>query len=148
LRNQHYLDQPKEADKMTTEKRRRGRPKKVKEEPKEQLKRNITCKLYYETAQLKPIVIAELFYSELNKSFTINTLDERNAVHNALIDFEKSRVYTRIDAETELKTLVADTGNLDIWITDFENGRAFLEVGPDIAGIISIVLYSIAYEAE
>ena len=67
---------------------------------------------------------------------------------SSAIDFEKSRVYTRIDAETELKTLVADTGNLDIWITDFENGRGFLEVGPDIAGIISIVLYSIAYEAE
>ena len=133
---------------MTTEKRRRGRPKKVKEEPKEQLKRNITCKLYYETSELKPTIVAELLYSELNKNCTINILDERNAVHNALIDFRKSQVYTRIDAETGLKTFVADTGNLDIWIEDFENGRAFLELGPNIAGIVSIVLHSIAYETE
>ena len=39
---------------MTTEKRKRGRPKKVKEEPKEQLKRHVVCKLNYETDELKP----------------------------------------------------------------------------------------------
>ena len=146
--NQHYLDQPKEADKMTTEKRKRGRPKKVKEEPKEQLKRNITCKLYYETAQLKPTIVAELIYNELDKSFILKDFEVTGAVHNALIDFERSRAYTRIDTETGLKTLVTDTNNLDIWITDFENGTAFLELGPDILGIVNIVLYSIAYEAE
>jgi len=149
LRNQHYLDQPKEADKMTTEKRKRGRPKKVKEEPKEQLKRHVVCTLYYETDELKPKNVAEIHYRELNNELTVNVgLDYSNSVHNAIRDFEKSRVYKRIDSNTGLETFVGDTGNLDIWIADFEKGEAFLNTSPQIGGTISIVLSSISYEVE
>ena len=149
MKSQHYQDQPKEADKMTTEKRKRGRPKKVKEEPKEQLKRHVVCKLNYETDELKPKNVAEMHYNERSGEFIVNnTIDAGNPVHNALRDFQQSRVYTRIDSKTMLKTFVGDTGSLDIWISDFEKGEAFLEPHPQIGGRISIELSSISYEAE
>ena len=88
-------------------------------------------------------------YNELNGEFIVNLgLDAPTSVYNALRDFEKSRVYMRIDTKTGLKTPVGDTGSLDIWITDFEKGEAFLEVGPHINGIINIVLHETTYEAE
>ena len=148
MRNQHYQDQPKGVDKMTTEKRKRGRPRKVKEEPKELLKRVVTCRLNYETAYIKPVIIVELIYREQNNNIEIRDFNIASNVHQALVNFQKSLHYTRIDEQTGLKTLVANTGNLDIWLTDIEKGEAFIDLVSHIVGIVNLDLLSITYEAE